>query len=138
MASFEDVNIDDELEPLDRTPTEDDALRFMGQDPATKSRFSDSATAQREGFRGAVVPGLMKLAWITSYASDWAGQGATVRSVRVAYRRPDFAGNPLMVAGRVVDKREEDGRKLVDLEVVTLMEDGQPSVRGNVQVEFEP
>ena len=111
--------------------------RFMGQEPATKSRFSDSATAQREGFRGAVVPGLMKLAWLTSYASDWAGQGATVRSVRVAYRRPDFAGNPLVISGRVVDKREVEGRKLVDMEVVTLMEDGQPSVRGNVQVEFD-
>ena len=137
MASFENVNIDDELEPLERTPTAEDALRFMGQEPATKSRFSDSATAQREGFRGAVVPGLMKLAWLTSYASDWAGQGATVRSVRVAYRRPDFAGNPLVISGRVVDKREVEGRKLVDMEVVTLMEDGQPSVRGNVQVEFD-
>ena len=79
----------------------------------------------------------MKLAWLTSYASDWAGQGATVRSVRVAYRRPDFAGNPLVISGRVVDKREVEGRKLVDMEVVTLMEDGQPSVRGNVQVEFD-
>ncbi len=60
-----------------------------------------------------------------------------MRSVRVAYRRPDFAGNALTLAGRVVDKREEEGHKLVDLEVVTLMEDGQPSVRGNVQVEFD-
>ena len=136
MTSFERVNVDDELEPLERTPTEEDALRFMGQDQATKSRFSDSATARREGFRGAVVPGLMKLAWITSYASDWAGQGATVRSVRVAYRRPDYAGDPLVIAGRVVDKREGHGRRFADLEVVTLAE-GQPSVRANVQVEFD-
>ena len=137
MASFENVNIDDELEPLERTPTEADALRFMGQEPATKSRFSDSATAQREGFRGAVVPGLMKLAWLTSYASDWAGQGATVRASASPTGGPDFAGNPLVISGRVVDKREEEGRKLVEMEVVTLMEDGQPSVRGNVQVEFD-
>jgi hypothetical protein len=38
-------------------------------------------------------------------------------------------------AGRVVDKREEDGRKVLELEVVTLA-DGDPSVRSNVQVEL--
>ena len=135
MATFESLNVDDDLEPFERTPTEEEALAFMGQDRATKSRFSDSATAQREGFRGAVVPGLMKLAWITNYVSAWAGTEATVRSVRVAYRRPDYAGDPLVLAGRIVDKREQDGRKLVELEVVTLA-DGQPSVRGNVQVQF--
>jgi hypothetical protein len=34
-----------------------------------------------------------------------------------------------------VDKRQEDGKNIVELEVVTLA-DGQPSVRGNVQVEM--
>jgi hypothetical protein len=35
----------------------------------------------------------------------------------------------------VVDTRDEDGRKVVELEVVTLAE-GEPSVRANVQVEL--
>jgi len=60
-----------------------------------------------------------------------------VRSVRAAYRRPDVADRPLVLAGRVVEKRVEDGAHLVELEVVTLAE-GQPSTRANVQVQLPP
>jgi hypothetical protein len=35
----------------------------------------------------------------------------------------------------VVDKRQENGKNIVELEVVTLAE-GEPSVRGNVTVEL--
>ena len=86
------------------------------------------------GFGGALVPGLLKLSWITNYVGTWAGPEANLRSVRVAFRRPDIAGKPLTLAGRVVDTRQEDGCNIVELEVVTLAND-QPTVRGNVQVE---
>ncbi len=81
------------------------------------------------------MPGLLKLSWITQYVSDWAGTQGHVRNLRVAYRRPDVADRPLVLAGRVVDKRSEEGKNIVELEVVTLAE-GQPSTRANVQVEL--
>ena len=84
---------------------------------------------------GALVPGLLKLSWLTQYVSDWAGSEGTVRNLRAAYRRPDVADRPLGLMGRVVDKRMEDGRPIVELEVVTLA-DGEPSTRANVQVEL--
>jgi hypothetical protein len=56
-----------------------------------------------------------------------------VLSLRAVFRRPDVAQRPLVLAGRVVDKREQDGKNVVELEVVTLAE-GEPSVRSSVQV----
>ena len=108
---YEDITVDDELPPLERTPTEDQAIEFFGRDNPTK------------------------LSWISHYVGAWAGSESNLISVRVAFRRPDIAGNPLTLSGRVVDKRQEDGINIVELEVVTLA-DGQPSVRGNVQVEI--
>ena len=131
---FEDIAPDEELEPLDRLPTEDQAVEFFGRDNPTNPAFGDAEAGRRMGFGGALVPGLLKLSWIANYVGAWAGPEADLRSVRVAFRRPDIAGKPLTLAGRVVDKRHEDGRNVVELEVVTLA-DGQPSVRGNVQVE---
>ena len=131
---FEDVNVDDEIEPLEQLPTEDKAVEFFGRDNPTNPAFGDAEAGRRMGFGGALVPGLLKLSWITSYVGAWAGPESNVRSVRVAFRRPDIAGKPLVLAGRVVDKRQEGGTNVVELEVVTLAE-GQPSVRGNVQVE---
>jgi acyl dehydratase len=132
---FEDVKVDDEMEPLERTPTTDMAIDFFGRDNPTNPAFSDIEAGKRLGVGGALVPGLLKLSWITQYVSNWAGEQGHVRNLRAAYRRPDVADRPLVLAGRVVDKRVEDGQNIVELEVVTLAE-GQPSTRTNVQVEL--
>lgn len=132
---YEDVNVDDELPPIEKLPTEDLAVDFFGRDNPTNPAFADAEAGRRMGVGGALVPGMLKIAWMTQFVSDWAGPEAHVRNLRVAYRRPDVAHKPLTLAGRVVDKRQEDGKNVVELEVVTLAE-GEPSVRGNIQVEM--
>jgi hypothetical protein len=132
---FEDTQVDEELAPVEKLPTEDLAVEFFGRDNPTNPAFSDAEAGRRMGIGGALVPGNLKLAWLTQYVSDWAGLDGRVLSLRAVFRRPDVAGRPIVLAGRVVDKREEAGRKVVELEVVTLA-DGDPSVRSNVQVEL--
>lgn len=132
---YEDVNVDDELEEVEKVPTADLAIEFFGRDNPMNPAFADAERGKRLGVGGALVPGMLKIAWMTQYVNDWAGPGSTLLNIRVAYRRPDVADVPLVLAGRVVDKREEDGHKIVELEVATLA-GGEPSVRGNVQVEL--
>lgn len=132
---FEAVQVNDELEPVEKLPTADLAVDFFGRDNPTNPAFADAEAGKRLGVGGALVPGMLKIAWMTQYVNDWAGPASKLCSIRVAYRRPDVAGRPLVLSGRVVDKRVEDGRNVVELEVVTLA-DGLPSVRGNVQVEL--
>ena len=132
---YEDININDELEPREKLPTEDMAIDFFGRDNPTNPAFADAEAGRRMGVGGALVPGALKMSWMTQYVSDWAGQGGTVQNLRVAFRRPDVAHKPLVLSGRVVDKRQDGGKNIVELEVVTLA-DGEPSVRGNVSVEL--
>jgi hypothetical protein len=132
---FEDVQVDEEIAPVEKLPTEDLAVDFFGRDNPTNPAFSDAEAGRRMGVGGALVPGNLKLAWLTQFINDWAGPDGRIRNVRAVFRRPDVAGRPLVIAGRVVDKRQEDGRNVVELEVVTLAE-GDPSVRTNVQVEL--
>lgn len=132
---YDDVKVDDEIDPLERTPTTDMAIDFFGRDNPTNPAFSDIEAGKRLGVGGALVPGLLKLSWITQYVSDWAGEQGHVRNLRAAYRRPDVADRPLILTGRVVDKRVEEGKNIVELEVATIAE-GQPSTRANVQVEL--
>ena len=131
---FEDVETDQELEPVEKIPTIEMAGGFgMARETPMGNRFTDAEASREIGIQGALVPGPVKIAWLTKYVSDWAGTGAEIAGIRVAFRRPDVAGKPLVLSGRVVDKRVQDGKSLVELEVVTLA-DGQPSVRANVQV----
>jgi acyl dehydratase len=132
---FEDVRIDEMLPEVEKTPTEDMAVEFFGRDNPTNPAFADAEAGRRMGVGGALVPGNLKLAWLTQFVSDWAGTEGRVLSVRAAMRRPDVAGRALTLSGRVVDMRQEDGRNIVELEVVTLAQ-GEPSVRSNVQVEL--
>lgn len=132
---FEDVQVDQEIDPVEQMPTEDLAIDFFGRDNPTNPAFSDAEAGRRMGVGGALVPGMLKIAWMTQYVHNWIGSEGQLKGIRVAYRRPDVAGRPLVLAGRVVDKRQEDGKNIVELEVVTLA-DGEPSVRGNVQVEL--
>ena len=132
---FEDVNVDDEMEPIEKLPTTDMAIDFFGRGNPMNPAFADAQAGERLGIGGALVPGMLKMAWMTQYCSDWAGTEGAVRTLRVAFRRPDVADNPLTLAGRVVDKRQEEGKNIVELEIVTLA-GGEPSVRGNVQVEL--
>lgn len=132
---YEDVSVDDELEPVEKLPTADLAIDFFGRDNPTNPAFADAEAGKRMGVGGALVPGMLKMAWLTKFVSDWAGLEGSVKNLRIAFRRPDVADRPLVLAGRVVDKRQEDGKNIVELEVVTLAQ-GEPSVRGNVQVEL--
>jgi acyl dehydratase len=132
---FEDVNVDDEIPPVEKLPTEDMAVEFFGRDNPTNPAFADAEAGRRMGVGGALVPGILKLSWLVQLVNDWAGTEGRIGNLRAVFRRPDVAGRPLVLTGRVVDKRDEDGRKIVELEVVSLAE-GQPSVRGNVQVEL--
>ncbi len=134
---FEDVNVNDEMPPVEKLPTVAMAENFMGRGGGgpIRSQFTDADAGRALGVGGAIVPGTVKLAWITQFANDWAGAEGHVAGVRAAYRRPDVAEKPLVIAGRVVDKRQEGGKNIVELEVVTLAE-GEPSVRGNITVEL--
>jgi hypothetical protein len=127
---FEDCTVGDELPIVEKLPTVDLAVQFFtreGEPTPTPERVP----VPREGFEGFIVPGLLKMSWLQQYASDWAGPGSTFVTLRGAYRRPDTTGRPLTLTGRIVDKRTEGGRNLVDIEVATLTDEG-PSVRGQV------
>lgn len=132
---YEDVNVGDELEPIEKLPTADVAIDFFGRHNPTNPAFADAEAGKRLGVGGALVPGMLKIAWMTQYVNDWAGPDSRLANIRVAYRRPDVADRPLVLAGRVVDKRAEGDRHVVELEIVTLA-NGEPSVRGNVQIEL--
>ncbi len=132
---YEDVNVDEEIQPVEKLPTTDMAIDFFGRGNPMNPAFADAQAGERLGIGGALVPGMLKMAWMTQYCSDWAGTEGAIRTLRVAFRRPDVADKPLTLAGRVVDKRVEEGKNIVELEIVTLAE-GEPSVRGNVQVEL--
>src|SRR5262249_10159635 len=50
-------------------------------------------------------------------ATDWAGPESFLRKLRFAMRGPNCLGDTITSRGRVAKKYEQDGQKLLDLEI---------------------
>src|SRR5216684_283447 len=109
---FEDCSVGDELPEVEKLPTVELAVAFFTRE-SEPPPSPERVPVPREGFEGFLVPGLLKMAWLQQYVAAWAGPDAKFRTIRAAYRRPDTTGRPLVLTGRVVDKREDGEQKLV-------------------------
>lgn len=131
---FEDVSVGDEIEPVEKMATEELCVDFFTR-PGKPKPKPERIPSAVEGYDAILIPGLLKVAWLSQFVRRWAGPKGTFRSIRVAYRRPDTTGTALMLTGAVVDKRQEDGRNIIEIEVMTVASEG-PTLRGTAQVEL--
>lgn len=75
----------------------------------------DSEWAQAIGNPMAYDYGVMRECWFHHYTTDWAGDDAFVTRQSDSMRKFNYHGDVQLLSGSVVAKREEGGRKLVDL-----------------------
>jgi len=61
--------------------------------------------------------GVMRECWIYHFLSDWAGDDAWVCSMYDEVRKFGYLGDTQYITGRVVDKRNDGERSLVDVEI---------------------
>src|SRR2546430_3306994 len=57
----------------------------------------------------------MRQCWLYHQVSDWAGDDAFIENMSDSIRKFNYMGDTQFLTGEVVDKREEDGRHLVDI-----------------------
>ena len=136
-VNFESLHEGDAIPPATRTATRLRVLQFLGASWMWGSQFYDPATAERMGLAGLVVPGPMKHAFLQQYLSSWLGGSGAIRRLQVAHRRPDVQDVPMTLSGAVTKKYEQDGAKLVDVELEIHNPAGDRTTRGSATVEFE-
>jgi acyl dehydratase len=85
----------------------------------------DSAWAQAIGNPMAYDYGVLRECWIQHYLTDWIGDDGFLVHQHDEVRRFNYVGDATFLQGRVVGKREEGGRFLVDLKVETVNQRGE-------------
>ena len=61
--------------------------------------------------------GVMRQCWLYHMVSDWAGDDAFIERLEDSIRKFNYQGDTQFLTGKVVAKREENGRLLADLEL---------------------
>jgi acyl dehydratase len=77
----------------------------------------DSAWAQAIGNPMAYDYGVMRDCWLSHYLTDWMGDDGWLVSQSTEIRKFNYMGDSHVITGEVVDKRIDDGRCVVDIEM---------------------
>ena len=123
------VEIGQELPSLVRQPTQRriDAYSTV----RAHSIHSDESWAQAKGFRTCLAQGMMSTAYVSDMMTRLLGSGFVKGgTMSIAFVKPVYAGDRLTLRGVVKDKRQEDGRTRVIVEVSCTNQHGQQTAIG--------
>lgn len=104
-------------------------------DTATRVHW-DEKLAQASGFPTGYDIGGMRMSWMIHGLTNWAGDDGLVRRIKVRFTNLNLIGDTTYCRGKVSGKREEDGKSLVDLDLVTVNQRDMQTTEGQATVEL--
>ena len=132
---FEDVEIGDDIGPVQRVVTDAQVVEFVGVRGAQRdpSRFTDAEVARQEGLPGPMVPGAMSVAMLSQLATGWSDT-VTLKKIDVIFRQLVLHNTDLQLVGAVTDKGVVDGEPQVECDLTIQGPDGSTLVIGKATV----
>jgi acyl dehydratase len=134
MPAFADVNVGDALPELVKSPDRSQLVKYAAGSGDFNPLHFDPDFPQAKQIGDNIVHGRMKYASLGELVSNWVGHTGWVRAIACQYRGMDMRGATFACKGQVAAKREEDGRKVVDLEVWTEDAAGARTTPGTATV----
>lgn len=116
VATIDDVEFGTELPAFSPDTSIDNIKRFGRHVGWGGPRFTDHEAARREGFPGALVPGVMSQGFLGAMIHRWA-PAADIVAIDTVFRAPVLADTPHTIAGVVTDIDEEAGTVEIDITV---------------------
>ncbi|AEV75651.1 MULTISPECIES: MaoC/PaaZ C-terminal domain-containing protein [Mycobacteriaceae] len=132
---FEDITVGDTLTPVS---IEISYKRICMNAASTWDWFPghhDPDYARSQGQRTIYLSTLFFHGFIDRGLNEWAGPDALIRRRKISMIRSIYPGQTATLSGKVVGKRQDAGRRLVDLELLVSSEDG-PCVPSEATVEL--
>ncbi len=132
---YEDVEIGEEIGPLEKVITDEQVLLFVqvwgrGNRP---SRFTDPEVAKKEGLPGTIVPGAMNMAFLSQLLTDWS-PNVTLKKLDVVIRQSVLHNSPYHLKGIVTDKSIVDGESRLEVDVFLESPEGERPVGGKAVI----
>lgn len=85
-------------------------------------RFTDHEHARKEGFPGALVPGIMSQGFLAAMIHRWAPE-ASIENVDTIFRAPVIVDVKHSISGVVTDIDEDEGLVEIDLTLTNAAEE---------------
>jgi acyl dehydratase len=131
---FADVKVGDSLPPLKLPPISRHQLAlYCGGSGDHNPIHVDIDFAKKFGFKDVFAHGMLSMAFLGRLTTSWVPQ-TQLRKLGTRFTSITWVGDEITVSGKVTGKREENGEKLVDLEVKCTNQNGQNTLEGSATV----
>ncbi len=132
IQTISDVEFGDELEvftpdsSIANTAAFAKCVKYSGN-----GRFDDHEKARAQGLPGALVPGIMGMAFLNSVIHKWCPVARVVK-IDTVFRAPMLADTTLSIGAVVTDIDEETG--IVEIDLTVKNDAGETRVMGTANV----
>jgi acyl dehydratase len=127
--SYETVEVGDEAPVISHTLTRTDLVKYAGASGDFNPMHHDEVAAQAAGQPSVFGHGMFSMGLLGTALTDYVGIG-NIRRYQVRFARQTWPDEVLSSKIVVTGKREEGGRKLIDLTVTLSNSTGEDKLVG--------
>jgi len=136
-VDFDSVNVGDEIPELVVTLDQMMLWMYSGASLDYNPIHNDKDFGEKVGLGGTIAHGLSSMGRQGRALTDWLGDPGRLKKLKIRMSAPAKPGDTLTFWGKVREKKEEDGKKLVVLDVGCKNQDGAEILsRGEAVVEL--
>jgi acyl dehydratase len=135
MTLFHDsLNIGDALPPLSLPPLNRTTLAlYAGASGDHNPMHIDIDFARAAGMPDVFAHGMLSMAWLGRLLTNWVPQ-RDLREFSVRFSAITHVGERIVCTGRVTEKLERDGERLIRVAVATANEAGEVKLSGDALI----
>jgi acyl dehydratase len=130
-AKYGDVNVGDALPTyVHEAVTRTDLVKYAGASGDYNPMHHDETLATKTGLPSVFAHGMFSMGLLSNVLVSWAGP-ASVERFDVQFRAITWPGDKITCTGKVTGKREDGGKKLVDVELACETKPGTRTIIGS-------
>ncbi|MET3953282.1 acyl dehydratase [Rhodococcus sp. OAS809] len=131
-----DIAIGQSVLPFERSTGLENWNRFAAVNYEFVDIHMDDEAGRAAGYDSAFGMGNLLWSYLHCMLREWIGENGRILEVRCQFRSPNTKGMHLTAGGTVTAVRDEDGHRLVDLDVWISNSDGTILTPGSATVEL--
>jgi acyl dehydratase len=130
MTTWSELTIGFAAPPrTDKPLTVTDFVRYQGASGDMNPLHHDPAAAKAAGYDTVFAVGMLAAGRLGTFVTDWLGP-RNIRKLGVRFKEQAWAGDELTYTAVVAGRREENGERLVDLELSCVRQTGGKHLEG--------
>jgi acyl dehydratase len=133
VATIADVEFGEELPSFSPDTSLENIKRFGKHVGWGGPRFTDHEAARKEGFPGALIPGVMSQGFLGAMIHRWAPSG-TITAIDTIFRATVLVDQPHTITGVVTDIDADSGNVEIDITIANAA--GETRVFGTATVKL--